>query len=731
MPQVEQFHKQIELNNRRLQKLQEQKAAYGVDTRPHVLIEIEDIEAENKNLQTTLASIQEIASTNPYCGLFAFREEDAPFFFGREVFTQRLVKATNRKPFVTVIGPSGSGKSSVVFAGLVPQLRSEGSCLIAAFRPGPRPFVELADALFPLLEPAATEVTRLIESPKLANAFRHHEIDLFRVVNHILHKHGPAKRLILIADQFEELYTLNPEQETRRGFLEVLLKAIKASSSEAGLPFTLVLTLRADFLEQALTYRPFADILQDTSQILGAMTTEELKESIEKPIYRQGARFENRLVGRILEDVGDEPGNLPLLEFALTQLWNRQIEGQLTHAAYEAIGQVAGALTHYADEIFGNLNTYEQAQARRVFIQLVQPGIGTKDTRRLATRIEFDKTDWHLIQKLADFRLVVTNRDGTNKETVEVVHEALIQNWEMLRNWIAEYRKFRIWQEGFRTYMKQWQMSQNEEDLLSGSHLSTAQEWLQRCREHLTAAEITFIEHSGANYLVRKRYVVLFFVLAGGLGAAVGVGLMAALMGSLVWQSNNPTYFQLPLAFVVFIFGLMGGLWGSVQGAATTLGFILAEVWTKKPSFYRRMLGGMLGGGCTGSVLFLLFRSAGTLPAGVSYFTVCAAGFIIFALSSGATTLIIPKIRQLRSSIKHIALRAFIAGSSTGFVCFGAVWLSFQLLDLVAGSPFWEVALFFAPIEGMVGSGMVLGLSFASRLGYMLHTTHMITENNT
>ena len=729
MARMEHLKKQIETNHRRLQKLEEQSAVYGIDTRPHVLIEIEDIETKIEELQTELVNVEKISLTNPYCGLFAFREVDTFYFFGRETFTKQLVNAVVQRSLVTVLGPSGSGKSSVVFAGLVPKLRSDGSWLIASFRPGNRPFDELADALIPLLEPTKTEVEQLVESQKLADALRNNEVDLAKVVKQILRRHQKARRLLLIADQFEEFYTLNLATPMRRRLLDLLLKSVTPGSLEGGIPLTLILTLRADFLEQALAYRPLADALQGTSEILGPMTRVELRESVERPSQMLGVSFERQLVDRILEDVGDEPGKLPLLEFALTQLWDRQTRGLLTHSAYEEIGRVAGALTHYAEEVYSNLTEQEKEQSQRVFIQMVQPGDGTKDTRRLAARTELDDDGWRLVQRLAGVRLVVTNNDASNKEIVEVVHEALIQNWERLRNWITEFRDFRIWQEKLRAHMKQWQLSQNEEDLLSGSYLSNAQKWLERHRNRLAVDEIAFIERSSNNNLLRKRYAILFFVLAGGLGAAIGVGLITALIGSLAWEPDTPTYFSLPLTFVVFMFGLMGGLWGGVQGAATTLGFVLAETSIERSTHYRRVLGGMLGGGGIGGALFMLFRLTGNLPSGVSYASVCAAGFIIFSLSSGVVTLIIPEIRRLRSSTRQMIFRAFVAGLAAGIACFVAVWLSYQLLDLGEGNPFLEVALFFAPIEIMVGSGMALGLGFASRLGYMLQTTRAMTGN--
>ncbi|NJL42150.1 MAG: hypothetical protein HC899_40090 [Leptolyngbyaceae cyanobacterium SM1_4_3] len=207
--------------------------------------------------------------------------------------------------------------------------------------------------------------------------------------------------------------------------------------------------------------------------------------------------FEAGLVERILNDVKDEPGNLPLLEFALTLLWEQRQGDQLTHAAYVAIGQIKGALTSYAERKYGQLNSTEQEQVRRIFIQLVRPGEGTEDTRRLATKSELGDARWSLVQQLATDRLVVTSRNATNQETVEVVHEALIANWSQLRQWMAKDRLFRAWQERLRVAMRQWEETRRDEEaLLRGALLAEAEEKLKERPEDLCPSEQSFIRQS-------------------------------------------------------------------------------------------------------------------------------------------------------------------------------------------------------------------------------------------
>jgi WD40 repeat protein/DNA-binding SARP family transcriptional activator len=470
----------------------------------------------------------------PYRGLAAFRERDAPFFYGREGFTEKLHQAVHQHPLVTVIvGSSGSGKSSVVAAGLLPRLRAEGHWLIASFRPGRRPFSALAGALLPHLERDLSETDRLLETEKLAQALYSGELELYQVVERISDKEGGEKRLLLAGDQFEELYTLCPDPDTRRRFLEGLLAAAESGAGKPVTPLVILLSLRADFMGQALSHRDFADALQDTSLLLGPMTREEMQAAIEIPAQKQGAVFEAGLVNRILDDVGDEPGNLPLLEFALMLLWERADSGWLTHEAYDGIGRVDGALARYADEVYGALDDDQRDAARRVFLQLIRPGQGTEDSRRVATLAEIGEQNWPLTRHLADRRLVVTGLDSAGVRTVEVVHEALIGGWARLEAWIEADRAFRTWQEGLRAAMRQWELSDHDDGaLLRGTPLLQAESWLAERGGELSPHETEFIgagvflrESRQARRERRRRWTVL--ALAGGLVVSVVLAITA------------------------------------------------------------------------------------------------------------------------------------------------------------------------------------------------------------
>jgi WD40 repeat protein/DNA-binding SARP family transcriptional activator len=430
----------------------------------------------------------------PFRGLAAFREKDAPFFFGREQFTERFLAAIQQQPLVVLAGSSGSGKSSAVFAGLVPRLRAARDWLVADLRPGTHPFRALATALVAVQSPALGDVDRLLEAGKLAEALAAGDLDLCDVLEPALQGQGQARRLLLVVDQFEELYTLCPELAVRRRFVDALLTAAERSGLRREPCLVILLTMRADLTGQALAYRPFADALQEAALLLGPMNRDELRTAIEKPAEAQGAAFEAGLVQRILDDVGQEPGNLPLLEFALTLLWERHRHGWLTHAAYEEIGGVAGALARYADEVYGGLEEAEQAAARRVFAQLVLPGEGTEDTRRRAARAEVGEENWGLVQHLADKRLVVTGRDTAGGELVEVVHESLIQGWGQLRVWIEAGRAFRTWQERLRGALHHWEAAGRDEGiLLRGAPLAEAEGWLAERAGELSEPERDFI----------------------------------------------------------------------------------------------------------------------------------------------------------------------------------------------------------------------------------------------
>ncbi|MBW4498751.1 MAG: AAA family ATPase [Scytonema hyalinum WJT4-NPBG1] len=472
-------------------------------------------------------------STNlcPYRGLFAFSEEDAQFFFGRDAFISRLLSAVQNESLVAVIGPSGSGKSSVVFAGLIPELRRAGNWLVASFRPSSRPFYALASTLVNHLEPQISgdaklqKIEDLVAQLQSANSLQNVAGDITT--------RNPKCKLLLVADQFEELYTLSQDLQERQIFLDRLLEAIACPSD-----LTVVITLRADFLAQALSYRPFADALQHRDLKLGPMNASELLAAIEQPAALLGVTLEPGLAERILGAIATQAGNLPLLEFALTQLWEKRIDTVLQNAAYNEIHGVEAAVAHYADRVYDKLNQKEKEQARLIFIQLVHLGEQTGDTRRLATRVEVGEENWDLVTRLADDRLVVTGYDeATGNETVEIVHEALIQKWGHLRQWLELDRDFRTWLQELRAARQQWEKSNRDKDaLLRGKALADAQQWLQKRPDELTLeqeyikASLTLQQNEQHRRERTKRLILA--------GSTSGALILAGVLGFGWWQTE-------------------------------------------------------------------------------------------------------------------------------------------------------------------------------------------------
>jgi energy-coupling factor transporter ATP-binding protein EcfA2 len=453
-------------------------------------------EEPGPDLQKHLDSVR--ASVCPYRGLLHFREEDAPFYFGREAAISKLVSAVQRQPFVAVVGASGSGKSSVVRAGLAPRLRSDRHTAweTVILVPNDQPLKAIAGAFVPLLEPTMGEVERLAEAAKLAEHLRIGTVSLHDIVGRILQKQPGTDRVLIIIDQFEELYTLTSDEEARRRLLDALLDASSCTASKANV----VLTLRGDFVGEALAYRPLSDRLQDAQINLGPMTREELECAICEPADKIQLGFEAGLARRILDDVGEEPGNLPLLEFVLRELWDRRRGQVLRNETYEAIGGLRGAVATKADQIFASLSPTNQKILQRVFLRIVRPSESGLDTRRRAAFSELPAEGEGLVVKLANDRLLVTNQTSSGLErTVEIAHEALISNWSTLRAWVNEDREFLLWRDRLGPLLTAWQRAQeSDEALLRGPLLVEAQKWFDQRSEDLSGQERKLISASRA-----------------------------------------------------------------------------------------------------------------------------------------------------------------------------------------------------------------------------------------
>jgi energy-coupling factor transporter ATP-binding protein EcfA2 len=339
----------------------------------------------------------------PYRGLSPFLEEHFALFFGRAAEIKELLGYVNKGGLVAVIGQSGSGKSSLVQAGLLPRVRRgnlPGSehWEIIILRPGDDPFEAVFHSFAPLLREAGHAVD---------NSFARvlaEETDAFAgMVNQVLKDQPAGARVLLILDQFEELFTLAPEDQ-QQPFLMSLLAAVEKS------PLTAVITLRSDFHNECQQYDLFYAAMNRQTVNITQMSRANLKESVIRPAELMGVTFEAGLADRIMDDVGTEPGSLPLLQFALTRLWEGSDKVRLTHQVYADIGGVQAAVAQRAETIYEKLTDEKKEIARRIFTQLVQLNEGDRNTRRQRTYAELGEPADEvrdIVKLLSDARLLV------------------------------------------------------------------------------------------------------------------------------------------------------------------------------------------------------------------------------------------------------------------------------------------------------------------------------------
>ncbi len=439
----------------------------------------------------------------PYRGLLAFTEDDAPLFYGRDAFADDLLQKARTLKLIAVVGPSGTGKSSVVQAGLLPRLRRErapnATWEAIIFRPGNRPFHNLANELVALYETSLSKTEQMLAANKLGEAFANHELPLDAPIAEALKATQWANRLLFIVDQFEELFTLTEEKD-RKSFVNLLLNATVTA------PLTIMLTLRADFYGKAISVsRELSDAIQQGIVNIGYVKREELRRAIVKPAESVGLQFEDGLVDRILDNLEDEPGNLPLLEFALTELWEKRQGNRVTNQLYEDIGGVGGSLGKRAEEVFTSLSPAQQGLALRAFTRLVRVAAASEegaDTRQRVNLQDFNDVTQNVMQEFVKARLLVTNRnEATNEEIVEVAHEAIIKNWDSLKDVLSNDREFLLWRQRLNFLLTEWQRVQKEtgkerDGLLSGHQLNEATRWGKSRHDELNAQESAFIRKS-------------------------------------------------------------------------------------------------------------------------------------------------------------------------------------------------------------------------------------------
>ncbi|WP_433543722.1 hypothetical protein ACQPZG_00430 (plasmid) [Streptomyces sp. CA-294286] len=362
----------------------------------------------------------------PYPGLAAFQLEDGERFFGREQMTNALVRSLSTRRLVAVFGASGSGKSSLLRAGLLPRLYAEAEPGAVVFlTPGPRPLEECAVTLAGRLGATAGALhAELADDPA----------NLHRLVRQLLAERPAAAEAVLVVDQFEEVFTLCPSEEERALFITALCLAAQAPNSRC----RVVLGVRADFYAHCTHYAELVAALADSQIVLGPMTGEQLRQAIVQPAARAGLSVEAPLVASLIAECHGRPGVLPLLSHALLETWHRRRGNALTLAGHQAAGGVEGALARTAESFYTSLTPARQQLARQLFLRLTALGEGTEDTKRRLLRgeLDLDKDTAAVLEQAAGARLLTVDDLHT-----EITHEALIRCWPRLHQWLTEDRE--------------------------------------------------------------------------------------------------------------------------------------------------------------------------------------------------------------------------------------------------------------------------------------------------
>jgi WD40 repeat protein len=437
----------------------------------------------------------------PYRGLEVFEEAHRRFFFGRESMTQHIIEGLVDNRFLAILGASGSGKSSLMRAGVIPKLKSGGllgseNWTYVTMTPGAHPLEELALSLV-----AADPESDLLENAtSLLTGLKSDEGTLHLFTRLAISKKPKNTHVFLFIDQFEEIMTLCRDDAEREQFLLNLRYVLTITGGRV----VIVITMRADFMGRAATHRNLAEMLSGHQFVVSPMDDLELRQVIEEPAMLVGLEFEKGLVERILEDVGHEPGTLPLLEDALMQLCDKsRDENVATLRAYQELGGVHGALAKRAEETYGRFSPQQKEIARRVLLTLTQPGEGVEDSRRRAQLNELwpDSAQREsvitVVERLVESRLLTISANASDDQTVDVVHEALIRGWPRLRGWIDEERgALRIHHQMTET-AREWRAQNREAGFLyRGRRLTDALEWKSKNGLSVNELEKEFLDAS-------------------------------------------------------------------------------------------------------------------------------------------------------------------------------------------------------------------------------------------
>jgi hypothetical protein len=430
----------------------------------------------------------------PYVGLAAFQPADAEWFFGRDIVIKDLLAKVRERRFLGVFGASGSGKSSVLRAGLVATARTNGllgsgPLPTVVFTPGPHPLEECAVQLASYTgEPVAALRNELAADPQ----------NLHLRIRQVLTKRSAEIDLVLVIDQFEEVFTLCHDAKERERFIAALVFAATTATSRV----RVVLGVRADFYGHCGQHPELVEALRDGQILVGSMATDELREAITGPAAAAGAMVESALVTRLLTDATGQPGVLPLVSHALLETWRRRRGATLTLAGYEAAGGIQHAIARSAEHIHITLTAAQQAVAKQIFLRLTALGEATEDTKRRVHRRELDNDDPDtlvVLEKLTCARLVVVDHDN-----VEIAHEALIRCWPRLHDWLTEDREGLKIHRQLTNATDAWEaVDLDPGALYRDTRLALAREWADRGGV-LTSREGRFLQASVAEEDTQK-----------------------------------------------------------------------------------------------------------------------------------------------------------------------------------------------------------------------------------
>jgi WD40 repeat protein len=459
----------------------------------------------------------------PYRGLDAFREEDSAFFFGRGSTDDpnspigELVRKVREQPFVMVVGRSGSGKSSLIYAGLLPALRRERDRFwnILPLRPGPSPLRALAATFNPRTETegAAEYATKITNE---ADQLRTGDPELLsHMIRQVLDQaEGKPDRLLLYIDQWEELYAQSPSSSDKERaaqhaadvnrFIDLLLNASQTA------PVAVVGTVRADFYDPLIGHPQIRALLQSRQVLLAAMSRSELESTIIEPANKVGLTFDPPgLVQQILDEAGEDEGMLPLLQYALKESWALRKDHTITANAYARSGGVREAIRTTAERTFDALSPEDQQAARQLFLRLVTPGEGKEDTRARAA-MPIEPTQRRIVDQFAGprTRLLVTGSDRAARPIVEVAHEALIRTWPRLREWIDTNREKLRARAAVLQAKAEWEQQARRQDCLlpAGFQLERARALLADPGDLAVGDIQEFITLSSARETRRQRF---------------------------------------------------------------------------------------------------------------------------------------------------------------------------------------------------------------------------------